>query len=98
LSVWPACTGTLQQGQSGTPSRLAPKSSPASAMRVSASKRSSQPPIVSSRPAAPSGLPTSRLASAKRQRVERAARADAQLPMAVPAQVLHRGEQAGLDG
>ncbi len=95
LSVWPAATGRLQQGHSGTPSRVAPKSSPVRAMRVSASNCSSQPPIVSSRPAAPSALPTSRLANVERQHVERAARADAELLMAAPAQVLHRREHAG---
>ncbi|MDT4844527.1 hypothetical protein FQZ97_784910 [compost metagenome] len=62
-SVWPARTGTLQQGHSGTPSSVAPKSSPASAMRVSVSNCSSQPPMVNSMPAAASALPASRFAN-----------------------------------
>ena len=62
--VWPACTGTLQQDARAWPASVAPKASPVSAMRVSCSKRISQPPIVSSSPAAESALPTSRLASA----------------------------------
>ena len=77
--------------------RVTAQGAPATATVTAERGRTAQPVRVVSRTAASGGLPTSRLASAARGRVQRAGARHAEVGVAGAAQVLHGGQGPGPD-